>query len=101
MLVKKEHSYHELFFAKTGNEYKSVQFYTKEGIIFFEAKCEPDLASYMFRERIMVGKIWANLQKSNQNSVEFNADLVANAREDREDTAKLAKFKKEMIRKFG
>ena len=33
--------------------------------------------------------------------VEFKADLVANLREDREDTAELVKFRKEMIQKFG
>jgi alkylated DNA nucleotide flippase Atl1 len=101
MLVKKEYPYYEFFFAKTGSEYNSVRFYTKEGIIFFEVGCETDLANYLFRERIMVGKIWAYMQEDNPNGIEFKADLVANTREDSEDTVDLALFRKEMIQKFG
>ena len=94
-------SYYEFFFAKTGSEYNSVRFYTEEGIIFFEAGCESDLANYLFRERIMVGKIWANVLEDNPNVIEFKADLVANARDDREDTAELVMFRKKIIQKFG
>ena len=101
MLVKKEYPYYEFFFAKTGSEYNSVRFYTEEGIIFFEAGCESDLANYLFRERIMVGKIWANVLEDNPNVIEFKADLVANARDDREDTAELVMFRKKIIQKFG
>lgn len=101
MLVAKEHPHYAFFFAKNGSEFKSVRFYTDKGIIFFEAECESDLANYLFSEKIMVGKILANTLEDNPDMVEFNADLVANLREGREDTAELAKFRKEMIQKFG
>lgn len=101
MLVKKEHPHYVYFFAKTGSEYNSVRFYTEEGVVFFEASCESDLANYLFRERIMVGKIQANILEDTPNAIEFKADLIANARDDREDTADLALFRKKMIQKFG
>ena len=101
MLAAKEQPYYAFFFAKNGSEFKSVRFYTDKGIIFFEAECESDLANYLFCEKIMVGKILANTLEDNPDMVEFNADLVANLREDREDTIELAKFRKEMIQKFG
>lgn len=100
MLVTKEPPYYAFFFAKNGSEFKSVRFYTDKGIIFFEAECESDLANYLFREKIMVGKILANTLEDNPDMVEFKADLVANPREDRENTAELAKFRKEMIQRF-
>lgn len=101
MLVKKEHPRYTYFFAKTGSEYNSVRFYTEEGVVFFEAGCEPDLANYLFRERIMVGRIQANVLQDSPNAIEFKVDLVANTREDREDTAELARYRKKMIQKFG
>lgn len=101
MLVAKKHPHYAFFFAQNGNEFKSVRFYTDQGICFFEAGCESDLANYLFSEKIMVGKIQANNLKDNPHMIEFYADLVANLREDREDTAELAKFRKEMIQKFG
>lgn len=101
MLVAKKRPYYAFFFAKNGSEFKSVRFYTDKGIVFFEAECETDLANYLFSEKIMVGKILANTLENNPDIVEFKADLVANLREDREDTAELAKFRKEMMQKFG
>lgn len=49
----------------------------------------------------MVGKIQANILEDTPNAIEFKADLIANARDDREDTADLALFRKKMIQKFG
>ena len=101
MLVKKEPSYEAFFFAKTGAEYNSILFYTDGGIKFFEAGCQPPLSDCLFREKIMVGKIYAHTLDSNPETIEFSADLVANPREDRDDTVKFALFRKEMIQKFG
>lgn len=101
MLVAKEHPHYAFFFAKNGNEFKSVRFYTDKGVAFFEAECESDLANYLFSEKIMAGRIQANTLEGDPDMVEFKADLVANLREDREDTAELVKFRKEMIQKFG
>ncbi len=89
------------FFAKTGNEYNTVRFYTEDGTMFYEARCEPDLANHLFREGFMVGKINAESVKDNNGVIKLHANLVANAREDREDTSELAKFRRDMIQKFG
>lgn len=101
MLVKKERPHETFFFAKTGNEYNTICFYTDDGIKFFEAGCQSPLSDCLFREKIMVGKIQANVLENNTSAIEFKADLVANAREDRKDTADCALFKKEMTKKFG
>ncbi len=101
MLVKKERPHEAFFFAKTGVEYNSICFYTDDGIKFFEAGCQPPLSDCLFSEKIMVGKIQANVVEDNPDAIEFKADLVANAREDNEDTIDLALFRKEMIQKFG
>lgn len=101
MLVKKERPHDALFFARTGAEYNTICFYTDGGIKFFEARCQPPLSDCLFHEKIMAGKICAHVVKDNPDMIEFSADLVANAREDRKDTAELAKFRKEMIKKFG
>lgn len=93
--------YDTFFFAKTGSEYNSVRFYTEDGIMFYEAECESDLANHLFREGIMAGKINADSVKENNSVIELHADLVANAREDRKDTADLARFREAMIQKFG
>lgn len=99
-LIKKSPS-NTLFFAKTGDEYNSVRFYTENGIMFYEARCESDLANHLFREGIIAGKISAECVKDKTGIIELRADLVANAREDRSDTADFALFRKEMIQKFG
>lgn len=93
--------YDRFFFAKTGDEYNSVRFYTENGIMFYEARCESDLANHLFREGIIAGKISAECVKDKTGIIELRADLVANAREDRNDTADFALFRKEMIQKFG
>lgn len=93
--------YDTFFFAKTGDEYNSARFYTEDGVMFYEARCESDLANHLFREEIMAGKISAECMKDNTGIIELHADLVANARENRKDTADLAMFRKEMIQKFG
>ena len=93
--------YDTFFFAKTGSEYNSVRFYTEDGIMFYEAECESDLANHLFREGIMAGKINADRVKDSDNVIELHADLVANARENRKDTAEFAKFREAMIQKFG
>ena len=93
--------YDTFFFARTGAEYNSVRFFTENNIMFYEAKCDPDLANQLFREGIMPGKIFADSMREDTTIIELHADLVANAREDRTDTADLAKFKMEMIEKFG
>lgn len=93
--------YDRFFFAKTGDEYNSVRFYTENGIMFYEARCESDLANHLFREGIIAGKISAECVKDKTGIIELRADLVANAREDRSDTADFALFRKEMIQKFG
>jgi hypothetical protein len=101
MLVQKERSREAFFFAKTGEDYNTICFYTDDGIKFFEAECQPPLSDCLFREKIMVGKIYAHTLDGNPETIEFFADLVANPREDRDDTVKLALFRKEMIQKFG
>ena len=101
MLIKKERPHEAFFFAKTGNEYNTICFYTDDGIKFFEAGCQPPLSDCLFRERIMVGKICAHTLDGNPETIEFSADLVANPREDRDDTVKLILFRKEMTMKFG
>lgn len=93
--------YDTFFFAKTGTEYNSTRFYTEDGTMFYEAKCDTDLANLLFREGIMAGKISAECVKDNSSIIELRANLVANAREDRRDTADFALFRKEMIKKFG
>lgn len=98
-LVKE--SYDTFFYAKTGDQYNSVKFYTEDGIMFYEAGCESDLANHLFHEGIMAGKIKASFVKDNEGVIELRADLVANASEARKDTADFAKFRKEMIQKFG
>lgn len=101
VLENKVHPDYALFFAKTGDEYNSVRFYTDKGIILFDAVCECELADCLSREKIMAGYIQANTLEGNPDVVEFKVNLIANLREDREDTAGLAKFRKEMIQKFG
>jgi hypothetical protein len=49
----------------------------------------------------MVGKIYAHTLDGNPETIEFFADLVANPREDRDDTEELSKFRQMMIQKFG
>lgn len=93
--------YDTFFFAKTGDEYNSARFYTEDGVMFYEARCESDLANHLFREGIMAGKISAECVKDNTGIVELRADLLANAKEDRRDTVEFALFRKEMIQKFG
>lgn len=93
--------YDRFFFAKTGDEYNSVRFYTEDGIMFYEAICDSDLANHLFRESIIPGKINADCLKDNDSVIELHVDLVANATEERKDTADLAMFRKEMIQKFG
>ena len=93
--------YDTFFFAKTGDENNSVRFYTEDGVMFYEAKCDSDLSNLLFREGIMPGKICANCVKDNSSIIELRANLVANAREDRKDTADFAMFRKEIIQKFG
>ena len=93
--------YDTFFFAKTGSEYNSVRFYTEDGTMFYEAECESDLANHLFREGIMAGKINADCVKDNDSVIELHADLIANACEDRKDTADLARFREAMIQKFG
>ena len=93
--------YDTFFFAKTGDEYNSVRFYNGDGVMFYEARCESDLANHLFREGIMAGKISAECVKDNTGIIELRADLVANAREERKDTADFALFRKEMIKKLG
>ncbi len=93
--------YDTFFYAKTGDEYNSVKFFTEDGMVFYEAGCESDLANHLFREGIMAGKIKANSQIDSDGIIELCADLVANASEARKDTADFAKFRKEMIQKFG
>ena len=93
--------YDNFFFAKTGDEYNSVKFYTEDGIMFFEAECESDLANHLFREGIMAGKINADGVKDTNGVIELHVDLVANASEKRKDTAEFARFRKKMIQKFG
>ena len=93
--------YDTFFFAKTGAEYNSVRFFTEDGIMFYEAKCDSDLANLLFREGIMPGKISADSMREDTTIIELRVDLVANAREDRADTADLAKFREKMIQKFG
>lgn len=101
MLVKKERPHEAFFFAKTGAEYNSICFYTDDGIKFFEAGCQSPLSDCLFREKIMVGKICAHTTDDNPDTIEFSADLVANPKEDRKDTADFALFKKEMTQMFG
>ena len=101
MLVKKERPHETFFFAKTGAEYNSICFYTDDGIKFFEAGCQSPLSDCLFREKIMVGKICAHTTDDNPDTIEFSADLVANPRENRDDTEKLSKFRQMMIQKFG
>lgn len=93
--------YDTFFFAKTGGDYNSIRFFTEDGIMFYEAKCDSDLANILFHEGIMPGKISAECVKDNSSIIELCANLVANAREDRKDTADFALFKKKMIQKFG
>ena len=93
--------YDTFFFAKTGAEYNSIRFFTEDNTMFYEAKCDSDLANLLFREGIIPGKICADCVKDNSSIIELCANLVANAREDRKDTADFAMFKKKMIQKFG
>lgn len=101
MLVKKEYPREVFFFAKTGSEYNSICFYTEGGDKFFDVRCQPPLSDCLFREKIMAGRISASISKDNPDAVEFVADLAANLRDDRGDTAELAKFRRDMIQKFG
>lgn len=93
--------YDTFFFAKTGDEYNSVRFYNGDGVMFYEARCESDLANHLFREGIMAGKISAESVKDDTGIIELHVDLVANADENRKDTFDFAMFRKEMIKKFG
>lgn len=93
--------YDTFFFAKTGAEYNSIRFFTEDNTMFYEAKCDSDLANLLFREGIIPGKICAESVEDNSSIIELSANLVANAREDRNDTADFAMFKKKMIQKFG
>ena len=96
-----ECSQEAFFFAKTGDEYNSICFYTNDGIKFFEAGCQPPLSDCLFREKIMAGKICAYLAKDNPNAIEFVADLVANLKDEEKDTTELVKFRRDMFQKFG
>ena len=79
----------------------TILFYTKEGLLFYELKFANRLPIEMYSEKLLVGSIFADCQSENSEIVKLKAKLVANPKEEDSRTAELAKFRNEMIQKFG
>ena len=76
-----------------------VHFYTEEGAPFYKEKMK--LPAAMHFDKLLVGVILADCQSEDSEIVKLKVKLVANPKEEDSRTAELAKFRKEIIQKFG
>ena len=79
----------------------TVFFYTKEGLLFYNVKFNPKLPVEMYLDELLVGIIFADCQNEESDFVKLTVTLFANPKENDSFTAELARFRKEMIQKYG
>lgn len=79
----------------------TVFFYTEEGFSFYDVKFNPKLPVEMYLDKLLVGVIYTDSQDKDSDYVKMTVKLYANPKEDDRTTTELAKFRKEMIQKFG
>jgi len=79
----------------------TVFFYTEEGFSFYNVKFNPKLPVEMYLDKLLVGVIYADSQNEDSDYVKMTVKLYANPKEDDRTTTELAKFKKNIIEKFG
>ena len=77
----------------------TVFFYTEEGVSFYNEKIK--LPAEMHFDKLLVGSIYAERQNMESDFIELTLKLYANPKVDDKSIAELARFRKEMIQKFG
>lgn len=77
----------------------TVFFYTEEGVSFYNEKIK--LPAEMHFDKLLVGSIYAERQNKESDFIELILKLYANPKVDDKSIAELARFRKEMIQKFG
>jgi len=77
----------------------TVIFYTEEGEPFYNERMK--LPAIMHFDKLLVGVVYANSQNKDSDFAELTVKLFANPNEDDESTSELARFRKEMILKYG
>lgn len=78
-----------------------VFFYTEEGFSFYNVKFDPKLPVEMYLDKLLVGIIYAEPHDEESDFVKLTVTLFANPKKDDRFTAELAKFREEIIQKFG
>ena len=96
-IVSGENKRKNYFFVKMKFD-DTMIFYTEDGVSFAQERQE--LPAEMHWDEHFVGVIMGHEEK-NTEVVELKVRLFANPKEDETDTADLAKFRKEMIEKYG
>ena len=86
-------------FVKTGREYNIACFYTKNGEKICEYSCDSIFAGILFKEKIIVGKVYVSVLDDNSDMIELSFNLVANPKQDETITSDLAQFR-EKVDKF-
>ena len=76
-------------------------FYTEEGLKFYEIPFESRLPAELFCDNLLVGIIYLDYPNKNPEGVSMTAKIVANLKGNDKQSAKLVKFRAEMIQKFG
>ena len=99
-IVSRNNTSNIFIFAKVKSD-NTILFYTEEGLLFYELKFANRLPVEMYNEKLLVGIIFADSQSEESGTVKLLAKLVANPKAEVQKTAKLAKFRKEMIQKFA
>lgn len=87
-------------FAKTRWD-NSIAFYNEEGLLFGQVNLGCRLPVELITEEFIVGIIKPDSQDGNPDVANLSVKLYANPKENNKSTAELAKFRKEMIQKFG
>lgn len=99
-IVSRNNTRNIFIFAKVKSD-NTLLFYTEEGLLFYELKFANRLPIEMYSEKLLVGVILDDSQCEESGIVKLLAKLVANPKEEDRETAELAKFRREMIKKFG
>lgn len=76
-----------------------IYFYTEKGDSFYDKKIK--LPPVMHFDKILVGSIYAERQSEESDFIDLTLKLYANPKDDDKSTSELAKFRREMIRKFN
>ncbi len=87
-------------FAKIKGD-DTISFYTEKGHLFCEVKFECRLPVEMYSDKLLVGVVSYEYQDENNDIIHLTVKLVGNPKESNKGTAELAKFRREMILKFG